>query len=283
MKILLNSQPKAGTHLLRSLFRALPDLKPASFTLTHKVASQFSDPSSSHRLGIGNPRGIEEKALKQLLASLEGSMYVTGHVVFSETTMRLFEQQQVRMILILRDLRAIATSLLVYILRNKTHFLHGALSAYPSAEAGLIALINGVARREPNAPCCPSLSQQYQSIVGWSEWPGCCLAFFEHLVGEQGGGSNILQKAALVDLVQHLHISSNMDDVERATASIFDTRSPTFFRGQIDGWKDYFTPSVEQHFTKSAGAHQEHWRGLYRKKTAFLTDLARQIGAGRSG
>ena len=62
------------------------------------------------------------------------------------------------------------------------------------------------------------------------------------------------QESALRAIADHLHVSRNKSQIEKAAMHIFNTSSWTFQSGQIEGWKKHFTPLHIDEFKSLAGS-----------------------------
>jgi hypothetical protein len=70
--------------------------------------------------------------------------------------------------------------------------------------------------------------------------PNVCKTSFEELVGPQGGGSTETRAAALERIIDFLGVTGTTptDVADR----LFNRESFSFYRGQIGGWREDFTP-----------------------------------------
>jgi hypothetical protein len=70
--------------------------------------------------------------------------------------------------------------------------------------------------------------------------PNVCKTSFEELVGPQGGGSAQAQAGALRRILDFLGITDT--EPEDVASRLFNPDVFSFFRGQINAWRDVFTP-----------------------------------------
>lgn len=75
--------------------------------------------------------------------------------------------------------------------------------------------------------------------------PRACCVSYEALVGSRGGGSDVVQAAAVAGLMEHLGIAGEAGAI---ADRLYDTGSRTFRKGSVVGWQDEFTPAVERVF-----------------------------------
>jgi hypothetical protein len=70
--------------------------------------------------------------------------------------------------------------------------------------------------------------------------PNVCKTSFEELVGPHGGGSAQLQEQAMKRVIDFLGITDVKP--EEVAGNLFNSDSFSFYRGQIGGWREAFTP-----------------------------------------
>lgn len=95
--------------------------------------------------------------------------------------------------------------------------------------------------------------QSFESVAQWMTWPGAILAFFEDLVGPNGGGSSSVQLQSLELILDH--VGYELDPAEKADLSrtLFSDTGSFFRKGQIADWQTHFTPYLEECFEEHAG------------------------------
>jgi hypothetical protein len=71
--------------------------------------------------------------------------------------------------------------------------------------------------------------------------PDVCQISFEELVGPEGGGSAEARTQAVGRVLDHLGVTDVTAD--EVTGKLFNPDSFTFFKGQIGGWRESFTPA----------------------------------------
>jgi hypothetical protein len=80
-----------------------------------------------------------------------------------------------------------------------------------------------------------------------------CLVYFERLVGPLGGGDHNLQTLEILRIADHLEINLPANDIASISSRVFDVASPTFRKGIIGDWRNYFTSEHKQAFKNVAG------------------------------
>lgn len=228
-KLLANSIPKAGTHVLMSLLDAIPGMR---FSGIHFAVT-----------GATRPGGINElRELETLVNRLRPSHYMTGHIRHHPDTLAVLAQAQCRTIVSIRDPRAIALSAANYMRTNERHPLHArGLTELPELDDRLTAVIHGLAPSD-TGPGFPSLAERLDRFLPWLDESGVFILRYEDLIGPQGGGSIERQRSLVIDILDFLGLPAEADVVEQVANSIYSTKSATFRRGQIDSWRDEMSP-----------------------------------------
>jgi hypothetical protein len=88
-----------------------------------------------------------------------------------------------------------------------------------------------------------SLDERYRQFVGWQRDENSVLVKFEDLVGPKGGGSAEAQKATVERVARHVGLEPDERMIRTVEENIFGV-SKTFRKGQIGGWRSAFS---EQH------------------------------------
>ena len=83
-------------------------------------------------------------------------------------------------------------------------------------------------------------------FVAWLDISNVIPISFEELVGPAGGGDAEIQRRLIWSLQLKLQVPGDPADF---AGRVFNPASPTFFAGKIGGWRNRFTPPIEQAFT----------------------------------
>jgi sulfotransferase 6B1 len=217
-KVLLNSIPKSGTHLLETVVEQIPMLR--HFGGRTLRTSIYSSPQACYRR-IGN---------------LSKGEFAPAHLAFDESLFDIIKQNNIKVLMMARDPRDIIVSNEHYITNiDKTHEHHQYLSSLPSSEARIEALIKGF---NNNGIIYPSIATLFASYQKWTEQPEVFCLKFEDLIGEKGGGSLLKQRETVEKLIQYLGIELKKEEVDNICDKTFSTKSSTFRKGKIGSWED---------------------------------------------
>lgn len=262
--ILLNSLPKSGTHLLekalillggqtaergRGLIRRATDrcgLTPPPF-LDRRSAGRWNNlrlrgivdsqhAKTSVPIGVFAPTNIPRETFAKWVQNRPLSGFVKGHVPYSHEAAAVLNETATKTIVIVRDPRAVAASMLLYVMhsQNWTHFLRPFFEQL-NADERLDFLMNGGHADPPGYTFLP-LRDAFASVLAWQQDRQTLVIRFEDLVGPLGGGSPTAQMACFEALSAHLDVTLSDETVNRVHEA-FDPASPTFRTGRSDSWR----------------------------------------------
>jgi hypothetical protein len=233
-RVIANGLPKAGTNLiLRALVEGL-GLRRARWSLYQETAPGGSGPTMT--VGIDHPTPAAVKAVRRWLKAVAPGSVVLAHLPYDEMARQLFDDLLTRMVVMVRDPRDVAVSLVSYVLDQPQHFLHDRFISMPPDER-LVHAIRGV----DGSGRLLDLRARFDSVLQWQRWSGAMVTRFEDLVGPDGGGSATEQANALGRIATHVDVAMTEAQLREAAGSLFGgTRS--FRRGQIGSWHEHFKP-----------------------------------------
>jgi hypothetical protein len=217
-KVLSNSIPKAGTHLLEGLLEELPLLRNAGRrTLVENGAVRGSN-----------------RVLSELRKIRRGAFY-NAHLPARPQYLSCLAQTGVRVILLVRDPRDIAVSRYKYAAYiDMLHRAHPYFEAAKDDVERLRMAIIGV----PDA--MPPLARVFEEFSGWAGMDNVLTVRFEDLRGEAGGGDSESQRQVVSGIIKHLGLCERVTDIDVLIGKAFSKMSSTFRRGQIGGWTEEF-------------------------------------------
>lgn len=86
----------------------------------------------------------------------------------------------------------------------------------------------------------------------WLDLPGVVVTRFEELVGDQGGGSDVVQRQVIEELATILNITLTKPIWDRIHSELFGGNQ-TFRKGQINEWKERFKEEHKEAFKAVMG------------------------------
>lgn len=230
-RVLANSMPKSGTHLLASLLDGLGDLRFAGHLVTFDC----------------NDRQQPEQPLGDLvrrLGGLRNGRYLGGHLIADDLVQDRVAASGVKLLTILRDPRAVTVSGANYVLEaTQLRDRDEALKIFPDKEAILRAMVVG--HGEPGEKFhFPEIGERYAAYAAWWDSPVGLTVRFEDLIGGRGGGSDDEQVERVATILQFLGYGADLDTSRRLAARLFSEKAITFRTGRIDSWREELPPAL---------------------------------------
>lgn len=287
MRVVANSIPKSGTHLLLRLMTLL-GLEVVDFG---GVRSRFL--AGNHRPGVRrllgardpeNPLGIgphllvggRSPRLRQLtrgrgpetvtvgvdspvqlnrgwlvgrLGRVPEGSAVSAHCTYTPELAEVLRQQKMRSVCLIRDPRAVVVSYLNYVKGLTRHTSHKDYMALADDnERLMLAIRGGRLGRHTLLP----LEQRYREYLNWERDSGSILVKFEDIVGSRGGGSDEAQKQAIEKICAHLNRKVSEAELSEIGGNLFGS-GRTFKKGQIGGWKSVLSEEHKDAIKASVG------------------------------
>ena len=161
-RVLINSIPRAGTHLTVETVRRLPSMvysgvhvQPETFGLSSGAAGG----TDSASIAAGVPR---------TLSTVRNGQYATSHLPHSPALERAVGALGFRVLLVVRDPRDVAVSYALYVTAQRSHHLHRRFLELGSDDDRLMASIDGL----PPSADDPGLAPIGRRIAGFIDWNG---------------------------------------------------------------------------------------------------------------
>ena len=266
-RVLVNSLPKSGTHLLAKAIQIFGyheyftsdnyvDNTPkflGSYEIRRVLKKQKSIDSQQAEellnIGIVFPNSIPKSKLEYWLKCLPKSQYINGHIPYNSEFSKIIADLNYHHVCIIRDPRAVTVSRMKFILNSESAKdilpqgipLKADLEPMSTIERLNFILEGGYAEKADLK--IYSFAHIYRSILAWAKDPNCLLVRFEDLIGEQGGGDNQKQTETLRNLANHLNIPWD-EEIARQTKNVYDPKTRTFRVGNINSWKTALEPEA---------------------------------------
>lgn len=224
-RIVCNSIPKAGTHLLERVFLECTNLEHSGYFFSAvqrgKVERSYVD-------------------YKSTLGRIKSGYFSGAHMPYTEDNARVLESNGIKQVLLIRDPKDILISRYHHTLSRPTNRAHAKIKACRTRLDAFKLLINGISVTGKDGgvlPPVPAFVDDYRSYLDWSNGD-VHIVKFEDLVGQQGGGSGESQLEAVKSLLMYCEVDFLLNDEIDLSTLLFDRNSKTFRRGKIFGWKD---------------------------------------------
>jgi sulfotransferase 6B1 len=225
--VLLDSVPKAGTHLLERALCLHPRLYRAILPT------------------LDGPKVRRHGGFEKIVQGLRPGQLLVAHLPFRPEWGEVLAAAGVRTLVMVRDPRDVAISEAHFIAGQPDHWMHEAFRAAPDTRSRIWLAINGVGE-------LPSLSQRFPPHMAWRD-AGALMVRFEDLVGPEGGGSLDVQLGTLRRIYEHVGLPLDDQLLLRIRDGLFSDRSPTFRRGAIGQWRAAFDEETTELFNREAG------------------------------
>ena len=248
MRVIVNSVPKSGTHLVEKALRLL-GVSGGSPLLLSSATTAGLEPIGDEptvKVGVGMPVSVSATRLRARLAALRPGQVITSHLAWSQALQELLQDAGVRMLLVVRDPRDVAVSLAHHIAKEKQHRLHKQFLAM-SDEDRVLSAIRGV--RCDGEVLLEAIGRRFESVAPWQQWPEAMLVRFEDIIGPPGGGDAQSQLQTLEAICTHLACPA--DRLQEVATRLFGG-SATFRQGTTGQWRDLFTPAHQAAFDEVA-------------------------------
>lgn len=228
-KVLINSIPKAGTHLLEEALDNFPLLRNAS------------------QRTLRGWQSIDDATLRRI-AGLKKGVFITAHLPAHRPLVSLVQAEEIRVLLMIRDPRDTVVSSFKYVTYvDSTHRWHEYYASLPDDDARLLATIKGV-----DGLVSP-IDEVLAKFEGWLDQEDTLVVRFEDLIGNRGGGDRLRQLRTIRAMAEHLNIELSEKQCRTIGERAYSTKSLTFRKGRIGSWPDVFKPCHIEAFKEQAG------------------------------
>ncbi|WP_273844801.1 sulfotransferase domain-containing protein [Rubrobacter calidifluminis] len=256
-RVLANSIPKSGTHLLLRLLILLGfehfqkgirrDVLSGSHPLLRRLLRAYG--SERVPVGIDFPEYVSRRWLEGRLGRVPEGAVVSAHCVYSPGFAGILREQGFRVVCILRDPRDTALSHMYYLKSLPRHPAYREYMSLPGDHERLMFSIRG---GRLGRHVMRSLEERYRGFMEWEEEGGALMVRFEDLVGPKGGGSGEAQRRTVVRVAGHLGIRLDDERVEEICEGLFGA-GRTFRRGRRGGWREEFSAEHVEAVKEVAG------------------------------
>jgi hypothetical protein len=256
----INSLPKAGTHLLAKVMRLFPGVRYAGVEIDNSTAEQFAVPyagAPTLTIGVDWPIPLSREAVQNALGEIKNGQFAAWHAPYSDDLAGLVAQLNLKTLLMLRDPRDVVVSHARFLATADAHFLYPRYQALSGSEQ-LMTSINGLEPTAPGEPGLLDIGTRCRSVNAWHAYPLNCVTTFEKLVGPQGGGRQDEQLTEIARLADHIGLRYNRVILTWIAERVFGG-TKTFHKGAIGGWRERFSPAHKRAFKDVAGSILIEW------------------------
>lgn len=242
LRVLVNSWPKAGTHLLLELVRQI--LGDGAWMQDRDVKSPGGD--------AGFLLGVDERC------DAHGSGFaVKGHFPWSPSIEAGLRDRGFRVCLIVRDLRDVACSTLRWLRDLSPDWpASRTLLQLPTDGQRLMRIIEGLTNEHPfdrdsGIDWSLPLPTRYARLTEWAtRLDPRAIVRYEDLLGASGEPA---QRAVIENVCATLGVHADAGTTSRLAGAVFNPRAVTFHTGSSGGWEREFTDEHRRRFVEVGG------------------------------
>ncbi len=254
--------PKCGTHLLMKCITELNIsglsynyTKEAKTTSVQRIRKINKKPPPHHFKGVyyETLKGILPRILTSNLINRTPQKLFFTHCPYLAEFERFLQAKTISNFLMIRDPRAMVVSFAFMVHKSRE-------GKTADLDKTILSLITG--NQKDYIPWAVEqheiypliweigLYNFYKMYLPWATSKKFMLIKFEDLIGEKGGGSTEKQLQTIMEIGQHLGVKMTEQKTQETVNKLFGG-TWTFREGQIDSWKNYFTPKIKQAFKQS--------------------------------
>jgi hypothetical protein len=284
-RLLINSLPKSGTHLVSRAAELLgykehfsvgnlknQEQKSENGTelkveysvpiflnygeiknLLKKQGMTPQEVKNKNNLNVGalTSSYLDVDVLRKCLSEVPQGCLILGHIPWDENLSLILSELNFRHLFIIRDPRPVITSLVSFILDTrkmpKKHFLEKDFRQMTSFQRFEFLFNGGYAK---NAGVeIKKFADVCNSMAAWKNDPNCLFLRFEDLIGEKGGGSSSLQLETIKKIAAHLEIP--FENIANRIGEVYNPGARTFRTGQVAGWEASLGPDLSDYIKEN--------------------------------
>lgn len=261
MRVLVNSIPKSGTHLLVRLCQLL-DYEPLTTGLSGALIRLTSrnpfkrwlkknrrwhpgTPEQGFAVDLDSPElKIRKTSLDAVINKIPDGSCIPCHLPYSAELETYFLQKDIRIIFIHRDPRDVALSYCNHMLRDPAYPLNERFRQLKNYDQMLPYVLDGYSFS--NGGKVAPLSDRVERNLGWVKSERTLSITFERLIGPEGGGLPQAQEDEVNKVLSHLDITLDPEHKTKLLGQIFYKKAKTFHKGAIGTWRREFGPEARE-------------------------------------
>jgi hypothetical protein len=255
-KVLINSLPKAGSHLLTKLLDLLGyEFAGANFSSSSIYGRHVFPRFLLRGVLFGQPGvevGLDIAACARAswviksLNNIQDGHYAGGHLPYSDCMLDLANSRGVQVMHILRDPRDVLLSWAHYVPKTDWHYGRLGLEGH-TLEERVKKILHGY---QSGAFKIESFLNILRRSNSWIEQEGVLAVRFEDLVGPKGGGNTEVQINAIHRIASF--VDAGQVNMDKVCSELFGG-TKVFRKGKIGSWKDEFSSSLVNEVNESLG------------------------------
>ena len=233
-RVVANSLPKAGSHLVNAILSRLPRMM---FSGVHRSLDDFNV-RSAPTLVAGDPFEVDAPLLDTTLRKVRHGQFMTTHFPADREALVALDRHGFRKIFTLRDPRDIAVSDAFYISNSPRHFMYRRFSeGLRTVEQKITAIIDGFPYDEQYGRGQESLDARVRRFVGWMDAPGVLTCRFEELTSEHMD----VRTGAVSAVAAHVERPLTAEQAARVAERAVGSKTATLRKGRSGEWRRHLT------------------------------------------
>lgn len=205
--------------------------------------------SGTHLLGliVEGINGKKGKWCKKLTAFDQEEMdscfpthYYISHAPCVPTNYKLAEENQLKIIALIRDPRDVLVSYAHWVKKGPTNLMYWNVSEFMnlSLHDTMTSMIEHYPCSGDSVPKYTTIAEFYDFYLPWQNYPNAYLTSFEKLIGPQGGGDAQTQLNEIMKIASFLNNPITQDEAHALCSELFGgTR--TFREGKVGSWREH--------------------------------------------
>ena len=256
MKLMVNSLPKSGTHLITKLLNLSGysysgvNFSSSNVNGKHKIIKRLVRGCHPFSMTIDTGLDISSIVRKKWLVNgmrkTASMQYMGGHFPYSDQMKKLLEENEIKIIYMMRDPRDVILSWAHYVPKVDWHYGKEGLIG-KSLDEQVLLLLYGYRSGDYDIE---GFRHILHKIEGWITSDDICLIRFEDLVGAKGVGSDSKQEDCIDRVLKYLgHSDLKLSTI---TNDLFGG-TKTFRKGAIGSWKEEISEEVSLKIDEQLG------------------------------
>ena len=254
----INSLPKAGTHLLGKAMSLFPGVRYAGVQFDHsnlaKILTGATPSDVTIPVGVDAPQPVPRNAIQCSMDQVGRGQFTVWHVPFSDGMADEITGRRMKSLLMLRDPRDVVLSHARFVANLPDHFLYARYQGLSEPEQIMLSIRGFAADGNQTAdqPGLLDIGARCKSIWQWHDQAFNITTSFEKLIGPQGGGTREEQIAELARIADHVGLRHSPALLVQIADTVFGG-TKTFRKGTIGTWAADFTDDHKRAFKDVAG------------------------------
>ncbi|PHR84385.1 MAG: hypothetical protein COA59_07240 [Colwellia sp.] len=265
MKVLANSLPKSGTHVLTRILDLI-GFEANSLHFSGAITRNRSNNpikiiknriettlnvSEGFCLDLDEDRFLRNKYFAKLINSFADETYSQAHIPYSIELENEFEKNDIKILYIIRDPRDVLISHFHHHHRDENYDGHKLMNLQTNDKDKILLSLNGFNLNTYN-PTLP-LKERIERTKGWyfTKSKNVCSVKFEDIIGVKGLSSEEKQIETIKKIEDFLEI--NDSSLLKQKDKIYYEKAETFRKAKINDWKNYFDEEIKVLVKNSMG------------------------------